>query len=90
MGDNSQESLEEDRKIVPEKESEDSNLCLTSIHEIRASESDTDSDDSSAEDLRERGDKQTNACAEHSSLKRLGQRMKESMISMKRGVLANY
>ena len=57
-------------------------VCLTTYEEINSSESETESDDSS-EEIRDGVDRIRIECGEHSSLKRLGQKMKESMISLK-------
>ena len=65
-------------------------VCLTIYEEMNTSESETESDESVVEEIRDGVDKLRVACGEHSSLIRLGQKMdgdkrKERKISVKNG-----
>ena len=63
-------------------EMEDGPARLATCEEVDTSESETESDDSS-EEIRNNFGRKTVESGEHSSLKRLGQKMKENMISIK-------
>ena len=63
-------------------EMEDGPARLATCEEVDTSESETESDDSS-EEIKNTFGRKTVESGEHSSLKRLGQKMKENMISIK-------